>query len=98
VALTIEDVRHVARLARLQLNDDELNRMYTQINRLVEHFSALDELNTEGVEPTSHSIPIINVFREDVARPGLPPENFLKEAPQAEDGLFVVPRIVEDES
>jgi aspartyl-tRNA(Asn)/glutamyl-tRNA(Gln) amidotransferase subunit C len=97
LALIIEDVRHVAKLARLALTEEEMVRLLGHLNALMEHFTKLQELDTTQIEPTSHSIPILNVFREDQTRCSLLPESFLRNAPEAEDNLFIVPRIVEDE-
>jgi aspartyl-tRNA(Asn)/glutamyl-tRNA(Gln) amidotransferase subunit C len=93
--LTPEEVDHVALLARLELTADERERMRAELNAILEHFARLNELNTEDVPPTSHPLPIQNVFREDEARASLPRDSFLREAPHAEDEFFVVPRIVE---
>lgn len=93
--LSIEEVRRVAQLARLELDDEELEKQTHRINSLIEQFEALQAVDVEGVEPTSHSIPLFNVFREDEVRPSLPREEVLANAPEAQDGCFVVPRIIE---
>jgi len=93
--LTPDEVRKVALLARLELDEEEIARQSKHINDLLAQFQKLQELDVTGIEPTSHSIPIYNVFREDVARPSLPREEILQNAPDARDGFFVVPRIVE---
>ncbi len=95
MALSIEDVRKVALLARLDLTADELARQTKHLNNLIAQFEALQSLDVEGIEPTSHSIPMFNVFREDFARPSLSRDETLANAPEARDGCFVVPRIVE---
>jgi aspartyl-tRNA(Asn)/glutamyl-tRNA(Gln) amidotransferase subunit C len=94
-ALSPEQVDHVALLARLELTPDEKAKLTHDLNTILVHFERLLELDTEDVPPTSHAIPMQNVFREDVVRPSLPLESFLNEAPDARDGFFVVPRIVE---
>jgi aspartyl-tRNA(Asn)/glutamyl-tRNA(Gln) amidotransferase subunit C len=96
VALTIEQMRHVAKLARLELSDEKLHQLMGHINALMHHFERLQALPTDEVEPTSHSIPVYNAFREDVPGTPLPREEALANAPQARDGLFIVPRIVEE--
>lgn len=96
MALTIEDMKHVAKLARLDLPEVELEEMARHLNALMTHFAHLQALPTEGVEPTAHSIPVFNVFREDETQPCLPRERALSIAPEARDGLFIVPRIIED--
>ena len=94
-ALTPEQVDHVALLARLELTPEETRRLTRDLNTILHHFERLQELETEGVPPTSHPIPMQNVFREDEVRPSLPRDVILAEAPDARDGFFVVPRIVD---
>ncbi|MEN3001384.1 MAG: Asp-tRNA(Asn)/Glu-tRNA(Gln) amidotransferase subunit GatC [Armatimonadota bacterium] len=96
MALTIEQMRHVAKLARLELSDEKLEQFMGHINALMAHFERLQALPTDEVEPTSHSIPVYNAFREDVVGMPLPREEALANAPQARDGLFITPRIVEE--
>ncbi|HZO90798.1 MAG TPA: Asp-tRNA(Asn)/Glu-tRNA(Gln) amidotransferase subunit GatC [Chthonomonadaceae bacterium] len=95
MALTREEVRKVALLARLELTDEELDQQAKHINDLLKHVEILQGVDVTGIEPTSHSIPVYNVFREDRTRPCLPREAVLANAPEAREGLFVVPRIVE---
>ena len=94
-ALSPEQVDHVALLARLELTPEEKAKLTHDLNTILVHFERLQELHTEDVPPTSHAIPMQNVFREDVVRPSLPRDSFLGEAPDARDEFFVVPRIVE---
>ena len=94
--LTKKDIESVALLSRLELGEEEKEVLAGHINKLLDNFQTLQELDTEGVEPTSHVIPVSNVFRKDVVTPSLDPEEVLANAPQSEDGCFVVPRIVED--
>jgi len=96
MALTLEELKHVAKLARLELPDERLSELTRHINALMTHFERLSALPTGDVEPTSHSIPVYNVLREDTALPCLPREQALAAAPEARDGLFIVPRIVEE--
>lgn len=93
--LTREDIEGVARLSRLELSEEEKDNFTSRINRLLENFQELQKLDTDDVEPTSHAIPVFNVFRKDETRPSLPVEEVLANAPQAADGCFVVPRVVE---
>lgn len=95
MALTPEEVRKVALLARLELDEEEIERQSRHINDLLAQFQKLQELDVTGIEPTSHSVPLFNVFREDEVRPSLPREEILQNAPDARDGFFIVPRIVE---
>lgn len=93
--LTIDDVKHVARLARLSLSDDELEAFETDLNSILSCVARLQELNTEGVEPTSRVICQTNVMREDRVEPSLSVEEALSNAPDRLDDYFRVPRILE---
>ena len=95
MSLSREEVRKVALLARLELTEEELEAQARHINALLDAFQVLQTLDVSGIEPTSHSIPLSNVLREDAIRPSLPREAVLANAPEARDGLFVVPRILE---
>ena len=95
--LTRADVEHVAHLARLALTDDELDSLTTELAAILDHAAQVSALDTAGVVPTAHPLPLVNVFRADVARPGLPRDEVLAAAPQAEDGRFRVPRILGEE-
>jgi aspartyl-tRNA(Asn)/glutamyl-tRNA(Gln) amidotransferase subunit C len=91
-----KDVEHVARLARLALTDDELERMREQLNGILSYIEKLNELDTEGVEPTSHAVPMLNVMRDDEPGPCLPRDEALANAPDRAGEFFRVPRIIED--
>ena len=93
--LSKEEIEHVALLARLQLSEEEKERLTGHLNQIMVHFEKLQELDTSEVEPTSHSIPVENVFREDVAGPCLPVEDVIANAPETRDDQFVVPQVVE---
>jgi aspartyl-tRNA(Asn)/glutamyl-tRNA(Gln) amidotransferase subunit C len=86
-----EQVLHVARLARLRLSDEEVARMQRELSTILDHIEKLNELDLEGVEPTSHVVELENVLREDVPRPSLPREKALEQAPDAAAGGFRVP-------
>lgn len=90
------DVDHVARLARLTLSDAEAERMREQLAAILAYIDKLRELDVEGVEPTSHAVPLVNVFREDEVQPSLPREAMIANAPEPAGELFRVPRIIED--
>ena len=94
-ALSLAEVEHVALLARLRLTEDEKRRLTEDLNVILTHFEILQQLDTEGVPPTAHALQLRNVLREDVSRPSLSREEFLREAPEARDEFFVVPRVVE---
>jgi aspartyl-tRNA(Asn)/glutamyl-tRNA(Gln) amidotransferase subunit C len=86
-----DQVLHVARLARLELTEDELERMPAELSKILEHVELMDRLDLEGVEPTSHVVEVQNVLREDTPRPCLPREKALQGAPDVADGGFRVP-------
>jgi aspartyl-tRNA(Asn)/glutamyl-tRNA(Gln) amidotransferase subunit C len=89
------DIEKVARLARLELSEEEKLTFGNQLEQILTYMEQLNRLDTSGVEPTSHAIPIYNVFREDEVKPSLPQEEVLAIAPDEEDGHFKVPRIIE---
>ena len=91
-----EDVAHVALLAHLALSDEEIARLQRELNRILEHFAELQELKTDDVAPTSHAVPMVNVFREDEARESLPIDAIVANAPDRADEFFRVPRIVDE--
>jgi len=92
--ITAADVRHVATLARLDVTDDEVELFAHQLAAVLEHAEDVEALDTEGVPPTAHPMPLVNVLRDDVARPGVDRAEVLAMAPEAEDGRFRVPRIL----
>jgi aspartyl-tRNA(Asn)/glutamyl-tRNA(Gln) amidotransferase subunit C len=94
--LTLDEVSRVAFLARLELSDTEKTRLTTDLNGILGQFERLQELDTDTVLPTSHSLPLQNVFREDEIRPSLPREAAVANAPEKRDGNFIVPQIMED--
>lgn len=96
MALSGAEVRKVAQLARLELAENEVESLGRHINELLLRFEELQQLDVEGIEPTSHSIRLVNVLRDDVAAASLQPDEFLAAAPESRDGTFVVPRILED--
>jgi len=93
--ITTQEVEHVARLARLELNEQEKEKMRAQLDSILSYIDTLNELDTSGVEPTSHVRPLTNVFREDEVRPSLSQEEALANAPDRHDLLFRVPKILE---
>jgi len=86
-----EQVLHVARLARLRLSDEEVERMADELSSILEHVERINELDLDGVEPTSHVVDVENVLRPDEPRPSLPRERALANAPDATDEGFRVP-------
>lgn len=88
------DVRHVARLARLSLSEDEIPRLEREMARILDYVAELREVDTAGVEPTSHPVPVETAFREDEIGPHLDREDALRNAPEQDGEGFVVPRVV----
>jgi aspartyl-tRNA(Asn)/glutamyl-tRNA(Gln) amidotransferase subunit C len=86
-----DQVLHVARLARLKLTDEEVERMSSELSAVLGHIEKIGELDLEGVEPTSHVVPVENVLREDKPRPSWPRETMLELAPEASNIGFEVP-------
>ncbi len=86
-----EQVLHVARLARLRLSDDEVERMAGELSTILDHVEKIEELDLEGVEPTSHVVDVENVLRDDEPRPSWPRERILEEAPDVGENGFRVP-------
>jgi aspartyl-tRNA(Asn)/glutamyl-tRNA(Gln) amidotransferase subunit C len=95
MSITIKDVEHVAKLARLELSEAEKQQFTEQMNAILKYAEQLGQLNTDNVLPTSHAMPLVNVMREDEAKPSLPLEKVLLNAPEDEDGQFKVPAVLE---
>lgn len=95
-SLSRNEVLKVADLARLALVDDEADRLTHHLNDLLAQFARLQELNTAGVPPTSHAVPVRARLRKDVARPSLPREAVLANGPQVDSDLggFIVPQVI----
>lgn len=91
-----KEVELAARLARIDLSDDEIDVVHRQLDALLEQAGTLSEIDTEGVEPMAHGVLLTNVLRADAVRPSLPREKVLANAPEARDGYFYVPRILEE--
>jgi aspartyl-tRNA(Asn)/glutamyl-tRNA(Gln) amidotransferase subunit C len=89
------DVKYVAHLARLKLSPAEEQQLGHQLGDILGYIEKLKEVDVSGVEPTAHPFPLVNVTRPDEARPSLPHDDALRNAPQQAAGLFVVPKIVE---
>lgn len=93
--ITDEMIDYVSSLARLDLNEEEKRKTKGEIEKIIDYMDVLNTLNTDGVEPMSHVLPQVNVFREDVAFPSLERNEILKNAPAAEGGAFEVPSTLE---
>jgi aspartyl-tRNA(Asn)/glutamyl-tRNA(Gln) amidotransferase subunit C len=87
-----EQVLHVARLARLELSDDEVARMATELSGILDHVDRMSQIELEGVAPTTHVVEVTGALRADEPRPSWPRETMLEQAPAEKDGGFLVPR------
>jgi aspartyl-tRNA(Asn)/glutamyl-tRNA(Gln) amidotransferase subunit C len=95
MALTPEEVLHIARLARIALTDEDVQRFTAQLSGILDHFTALSAVNTEGLEPTAHPLPLSNVMRDDLVASSLPRDDALANAPLQEDGYVRVRAVLE---
>ncbi|WP_090797393.1 Asp-tRNA(Asn)/Glu-tRNA(Gln) amidotransferase subunit GatC [Paenibacillus sp. GP183] len=95
MSITIKDVEHVAKLARLDLKDNEKQQFTEQLNAILKYAEQLQQLNTDNIPPTSHAMPLVNVMRKDEAKSSLPLEKVMLNAPDEEDGQFKVPAVLE---
>ena len=92
--ISTDEVRHVAKLARLQLAEEEVGPLTEQLDRILSYVAKLNELDTTGVTPTTHALSLQNAFREDLVTPSLAREEALANAPRHNGEAFVVPRIL----
>lgn len=93
--ITRDEVLHVAKLARLELAEDEVEKLSSQLSAILDYVEQLGELDLENVEPMAHVHEVVNAFREDEPRPSLSNEEVLRNAPDAESGCFKVPKVIE---
>ena len=92
--ITPEQVRHVAKLARLALDESELPKLTDELESILEYVAKVQSIDTKGVEPMAHALPLHNVLREDVAGETLPVEEVLKNAPETDGSFFKVPKVI----
>lgn len=92
--ITKEEVRYVANLARLEISAAEIEKLTGQIGEILDYVDQLNQVDTTGVSGTSHAVPLTNAFREDAVQPHLAREDALANAPQQEDGGFIVPKVI----
>ena len=92
--ISSKDVEHISWLASIKINEDEKEKFVEQFNSILEYFHQLDEVDTDGVEPTYRVVDLANVFREDATCKSMTQEDALKNAPKRENGYFKSPRIV----
>ena len=93
--ITRQEVEHVATLARLKLDDEEISTFTGQMDAILAYVDKLSQLNTDGIIPTAHAVPMENSFRPDEIRPSLGAESALANAPESAEGFFRVPQIIE---
>lgn len=91
--ISTDDVKHVAKLARLELTDEEINKYSKQLGDILKYVEQMNEVDTTGIEPMPHAIPVYNVMREDEVKYEQTKEELMKNAPFEEDGFFRVPKI-----
>lgn len=94
--ITSEEVRHIALLARVGMTEEEIERMRDQLSHILENFDVLRQVDTEGVEPTGHSVEMESVMREDEPRPSMPLQDVLANAPDREDDFVKVRAVLEE--
>ena len=94
--ITQSEVAHVANLARLELDESSVGKLAEEIGNILDYMDKLSEVNTEGINPTSHAIFLTNAFREDVVTTHMDRDLALSNAPDRENGNFVVPKVIED--
>jgi len=94
MSVTRKEVEHIAELARLQLNESELEEYTLQLNKILEYVEKLNELDTENVKPLLHPIEGVNVFREDIVQRSVDREDALKNAPSKDEEFFKVPKVI----
>jgi aspartyl-tRNA(Asn)/glutamyl-tRNA(Gln) amidotransferase subunit C len=92
--IALEQVRHVAKLSRLALSEDQTRRFTPQLESILEYVAKLDEVDMSGVEPMTHALPLHNVLRDDVVEPSLPVEQVLLNAPESDGPFFKVPKVI----
>jgi aspartyl-tRNA(Asn)/glutamyl-tRNA(Gln) amidotransferase subunit C len=97
MAITRAEVAHLARLARIDLGEEELDHFATQLDVIIGAVARVAQVAADDIPPTSHSVPLTNVLRDDVVGPCLSPDEVLAAAPATEDGRFRVPRILDEE-
>ena len=97
MSITRDEVAHLARLSRLALGEEELDHLAPQLDQIISAVARVQEVTAEGIPPTSHALPITNVYREDEIVPCLPRDAVLSQAPAVEQERFKVPRILDED-
>lgn len=94
MAISKEEVRHIAKLARLELAEEEVEKFASQLSQILDHAARVRELDLKELEPLAHAVDRVNVFREDKVKKGLSREEALLNAPEKEEGFFKIPPII----
>lgn len=94
MSVTLNDLEKIAQLARLTLKESEKEKFLEQVNQILKYMEKLNQVNTDGIEPLSHSMDLVNVMREDIEKPSLSQDEALKNAPSKNDKFFRVPKVV----
>ncbi len=92
--ITRDDITHVANLARLDMNEESIEKFAVQIDEILKYVETLESVDTEGIVPTSHAIFMTNAFRDDIEKQDYDKDSLLSNAPEKENGNYVVPKIV----
>jgi len=92
--ITSEQVRHVAKLARLALDEQQLAKHATQLESILAYVAKIQEVDVSGIEPIAHALPLVNVLRDDEPGPTLPLEQVLRNAPETDGPFFKVPKVI----
>ncbi len=95
MALSRDEVKHIAQLARVGVTEEDVTRFQAQLSVILDHFQALREIDTSGVPPTAHTLPLANVERDDAPRPSFPTESVLANAPRKQDAFLRVRKVLE---
>jgi len=94
MSVTLDDLEKIAQLARLKLKEDDKEKFLDQVNQILKYVEKLNEVDTQGVEPLSHSMDLVNVMREDIEKQSLSQKDALANAPAKNDRFFRVPKVV----
>lgn len=97
MSITDDEIDHLADLARLDLDDEETEELEDDLNEILDLAEKIQNLDTEGVEPTNHVLPLTDVTREDTPHETADPEDVLEHAPESSDGYFVVPKVIDNQ-
>jgi aspartyl-tRNA(Asn)/glutamyl-tRNA(Gln) amidotransferase subunit C len=92
--ISLDDVRHVAKLARLALNDQQLEKLGGQLAPILQYVAKIGQVDVSGVEPIAHALALANVLRDDTVSPGLPLDSVLQNAPATDGPFFKVPKVI----